>query len=162
MARLLKCYGFCEGKYPKEELVKVGSHNYCKPCAEKKEKEQNDRNILYKTIQTVFKIPFPNGMMLKQISQFIERGYTLEGLTKTICYFVKVQKQTPNLRGNLSFVPYHYDSAIKYYNDLNEKRKNIKDIDNNVKVLKIKPKQSSNNELRDKKFINMEELLNDK
>lgn len=163
MARLLKCYGYCNEKYDKDNLVKIGAHNFCKKCAEKKQKEQQDRNTLYTTIKTVFKVDFPTGIMLKQIKQFTdERNYSLEGITKTICYFVKVQRQTPTLRGNLSFVPFHYDNAIKYYNDLEEKRKNAKDVSNNVRVLKIKPKNHSYNELREKKIINMEGLLNDK
>ena len=65
--REYKCYGTCGKKYQKEFLVKVSSKNYCKTCASEIEKQKKDREVLYKTIQTVFNIPFPNGMMLKQI-----------------------------------------------------------------------------------------------
>lgn len=161
--RLLKCYGDCEGKYPKEQLVKFGGQNHCISCATKKEKDGTDRDALYKTIQTVYKIPFPNGQMLRQIKMFKEeRNYTYEGMTKTLCYFIKVQKKEPFLNGGLSFLPYHYDNAIKYYNDLEERRRNITDIDNKAKVLIIKQKkQSKQDELKNKRFINMGGLLFD-
>lgn len=163
VGRPLKCYGYCERKYLKEEMVKVGGLNHCVPCAEKKEKEKKDREILYKTIQMIYKIPYPNGQMLRQIKQFAEdRNYTLEGMTKTLCYFVKVQSKTPFLNGGLSFLPYHYDNAIKYYNDLNEKRKNMKEVDNNIIILKIPPIKSSNEEIRKRKFIDMGAILHDK
>jgi hypothetical protein len=163
--RLLKCYGFCNEKHPKEDLVKVGTQNFCKPCAEKKAKITKDRDILYKTIQTVFKIPYPTGFMLKQIKDFQEqKNYELEGITKTICYFLKVQQKEPSYKAGLSFVTWHYDSAIEYYNKLEERRNNIKD-DDGVKVIKltIKPlKPSKSNELlRQKRIIDLGGILND-
>lgn len=160
--RLLKCYGYCNNKYPKDELVKIGQKNFCKPCAEKKEKENKDRETLYKTIQTVYKIPFPSGQMLKQIKTFTEeRNYTLEGLTKTICYFVKVKKQQPVYNAGLAFIPFHYDNAIKYYSDLEERRKNSQNINIAVKTISIKPRQYNNNEYLSKKLIKMEDILHD-
>ena len=161
--RLLKCYGWCNKKHKRDNLVKVGSRNFCIPCAELKEKEQNDRKVLYKTIQTVFKIPYPSGMMLRQIKQFSEdRNYTLEGMTKTICYFVKVQKKQPFKNAGLSFLPYYYDTAISYYDELEERRKRSAEINNNKKILKIsanKWKQQSN--LKDKKIVDLGGILND-
>lgn len=160
--RLLKCYGYCNQKHPKEELVKVGSQNHCKPCAEKKQKEKNDRDILYKTIQKIYDIPYPNGQMLRQISQFqTDRNYTLEGMTKTLCYFVKVKKQKPFLNGALSFLPYHYDSAIKYYDELDERRNNAKDIDNKVVHITIKPIKHSNEEVVRRRIIDLGGILHD-
>lgn len=164
MARLLKCYGYCNEKYEKENLVEFNNKRYCKPCATRKKKETEDRNTLYKTIKTVYKVPYPTGQMLAQIKQFTEeREYTLEGITKTICYYLKVLKKEPLTRFGLSFVPYNYDSAVKYYNELDEKRKQNNDISNNVVVIKIKPKFNNNNEdLIKKRFISMEDCLDDR
>ena len=164
MSRLIKCYGYCNKTYPKELLIKVGSQNHCVPCAERKEKDQKDREVLYKTIQKIFNIPYPSGHILRQIKQFKEdRNYTYEGMTKTLCYFVKVQNnnKAPFSNGGLSFLPYHYDKAIKYYNDLEEKRKNTADVNNNVRILKIPPIKHSNEEYRKRKIIDLGGILND-
>lgn len=163
MARLYKCYGDCGTQHEKEKLTKVGSQNFCFPCAEKKHKDAKDRDTLYKTIQTVYKIPYPNGQMLRQIKQFKEdRNYTYEGMTKCICYFVKVQKKQPFLNGGLSFLPYHYDSAVKYYDDLEERRKNARDVDNNEVRLSIPIIKHDTSYYKKKKMIPMEaNLLND-
>lgn len=156
----LKCYGECGGKYLKNELTKLGGLNYCIPCAEKKQKETKDREILYTTIQSIYKIPYPNGQMLKQMKDFKEqRNYTYEGMTKTLCYAVKVLKMTLYLRGALALLPYHYDSAKKYYDELEEKRKNTGEIDTKVIKVKMSPFKHNTDDIRNRKIINMEALL---
>lgn len=160
--RLLKCYGTCNNKHLKEDLVKVGTQNFCKPCAEAKKKEQEDRAVLYKTIQTVFQLPYPSGQMLRQISDFIaERNYTLEGMTKTICYFVKVQRKVPFKNGGLAFIPWNYDNAIKYYNEQEEKRKNSTDVSNKKVILKISPIEHTTEVYKTRKIIDMGAILQD-
>lgn len=157
--RPLKCYGICGSKYFKNELVKVGSLNYCHKCAEIKIKEQQDRNALYTTIQKVYQIPYPNGQMLRQMKEFGEmRNYTYEGITKTICYCVKILKMQLSIRGALSFVPYHYDTAIKYYADLEEKIKNTKEIKDEKIRIEIAPIKHDNKKIIEKVFINLEGL----
>lgn len=158
--RQLKCYGVCEGKYPKEEMVKVSGLNHCKPCAEKKEKETQDRKILHLTIQKVFRTPYPSGQMLRQIKQFQEeRNYTLENMTKTICYLVKVHKKQPYQNGGLAFIPHYYDSAVKYYHDQDERRENSKDVEHKVVKIKIAPIKSETNVFKQRKLVSMEESL---
>lgn len=160
--RLLKCYGDCNNKHLKEDLVKVGTQNFCKPCAAIKEKEKNDRAILYKTIQTIFQIPWPTGQMLKQISDFgTERNYTLEGMTKTLCYFVKVQRKVPFKNGGLAFIPWNYDNAIKYYEEQEEKRKNSTDFNNEKVIIRISPIEHKTEVFRAKKIIDMGAILQD-
>ena len=44
MSRLLKCYGYCNEKYEKENLINHNGKNYCKPCLDKFLKEQRDRD----------------------------------------------------------------------------------------------------------------------
>lgn len=155
--RLLKCYGYCDQKYLATEMIKVSNKNHCLPCAKRKEKEQKDRDLLYSTIKTVYKIPFPNGMMLKQIKEFKEeRNYNYEGMTKTICYFIKIQRKEPMLRAGLAFVPYHYDNAIKYYEDLEEKRRQTENVDIGVKKVVIKPfKHTIPDFLKKRAFIDL-------
>jgi hypothetical protein len=159
MARLLKCYGECGGQYLAEELVKVGAANHCKPCADKKIKEQTDRDTLYKTIQKIYNIPYPNGQMLKQMKDFKEqRNYTYEGMTKTLCYAVKVLKMTLTVRGALAILPYHYDAAQIYYVELEEKRKNTGEIKTEVVNVKMTPLKHSTEKIRQRVFVNMEGL----
>lgn len=161
--REYKCYGTCEGKYTKDNLVQISNKNYCKKCAAEFEKNKKDRDVLYKTIQTVFQVPYPTGLMLRQMKQFKQdRGYTYEGMTKTICYFIKVMKKSPSLKGNLSFLPYYYDSSIKYYEDLEERRNKVNEMESVIKVVNITiaPKED-NSEYRTKKIIDMNGLLSD-
>lgn len=160
MARLLKCYGECEGQYPSEQLIKVGTQNHCQPCAQKKMKDQADREALYKTIQAIYKIPYPNGQMLKQMKDFKEqRSYTYEGMTKTLCYVKKVMKIEPSLRGALSLLPYHYDNAIRYYDELEEKRKNTGEIRTDVINVRMTPLKHSTDKVKNRVFIKMEDIL---
>lgn len=164
MARLLKCYGTCNEKYEKEVLVKVGTHNYCPSCAEIIEKERQDREILYKTIQTIYKVPYPTGQMLRQMKQFADdRGYTYEGMTKTLCFFVKVMQKVPSVQGALSFLPYYYDNAISYYIELDRRRKELSDVNTSKKVIKISyhPAKNRRDEVVNKRIIKMGDILND-
>lgn len=161
--RLLKCYGYCEGVYPKEQLIKYSNKNHCYFCADRKRQEKIDRDLLYKTIQTIYKIPYPTGMMLKQISQYKEdRNYTYEGMTKTLCYFVKVQGKTPVKQAGLALVPYHYETAVDYYEKMEERRKNSADVSSIIKTVKvtIKPPRATNTEVKNRKIIDMGALKN--
>lgn len=102
--------------------------------------------------------------MLRQIKEFKEtRNYDYEGITKTLCYFVKVQKKQPFLNGALSFLPYHYDNAIRYYDDLEKRRQNVRDISNDEVVITIPIIKHDTSHYKKKKMIPMEaNLLNDK
>ncbi len=69
--RLYKCYGSCEQKYTKDQLIEhVKGKRYCEKCLNELIREQKDREELYQTIQTLYNVNFPTGMMLKQISQY--------------------------------------------------------------------------------------------
>lgn len=157
--RLLKCYGECEQKYPVEQLFKTGGVNYCLPCLKKKEKEKTDRELLYKTIQLIFKVPYPTGQMLRQIKEFKEmRNYDYEGMTKTLCYIVKILKITPQTKYGLGLFPYHYDNAVKYYKDLEEKRNTTGEITSDIDVVKMTPLKHSTESVLKRVFISMEGL----
>lgn len=164
MTRLLKCYGDCGEKYSKDLLMKISNKNYCSTCYTKKQKDIKDRAILFDTIQKVYGIPYPTGQMLKQISTFRdERFYNYEGMTKAICYFVKVMQKKPGLQGGLAFVPWNYDAAIKYYDELDRRRREVTDTKTRVKVIKISNYSSGNTQqdLIKKRFIEMGDILND-
>lgn len=162
MSRLIKCYGYCNGTYPIGELVKVGSKNHCKPCAEIKEKEIADRKLLYNTIQKIFNIPFPTAFMLRQMKMFKEeRNYTYEGMTKALCYVIKVMKISPDHKKGLGILPYYYDSAIDHYKQLEQRRENVKSATHGeVKRIKISELKYTNvEEVKKRAFVNMEGLV---
>lgn len=165
MSRLLKCYGTCNEKYTKENLIKHSNKNYCEKCLNQMLKDKKDREILYDTIQKVYNIPYPSGQMLRQIAMFkADRNYTYEGMTKTVCYLVKVMKSTPYKNGGLAFIPHYYDSAIHYYNELDRRQKELKDVNNAEKVVKISQyyTKSARDRILDKRTIKMGDILNDK
>ncbi|HLO11562.1 MAG TPA: hypothetical protein VK190_04835 [Pseudoneobacillus sp.] len=152
----VKCYGSCEQRFEKEQMTKIKGQNHCPECYQKVLKENEDRQVLYNTVQKIFQVPFPTGMMLRQIKTFKEeRAYTYEGMTMTLCYIVKVLQTKLNTRGGLAMIPYCYDQAIKYYADLEEKRKNTGDIDCKVITVKISPLKLSTDEIKNKVFVNM-------
>ena len=168
--RLYKCYGYCESKYPKEELLKFKANpnsktegvNVCRSCFDIKTKEVNDRNSLYKFIQETYNLTFPTGNMLRQIKTFKEeRGYTYKNIWFTLDYVFNVKKvYKPQTKFGVAMVPYFHDEMIAYYKNLKERRENteVKKIES--KKITIKPFEL-NHEYRTKKIINMEEILND-
>lgn len=170
MTRLLKCYGYCNNKYPKEELKKLNLNknssnpgkNYCKSCYEKKLKEHNDRNELYQFIQKSYNLDFPTGLMLRQIKQFYEeRGYTYKNMRFTLDYVFNIKKTyKPVIKFGLAMIPYFHDEMINYYKELKSKRENLEI--KQVKTIHVKRKPFETNEsYKFNKLINMEELLNE-
>jgi hypothetical protein len=140
-------------------MIKVGKTNYCIPCANRKEKETKDRETLYKTIQALYKLPYPNGQMLRQIKEFKEmRSYTYEGMTKTLCYVKKVLKKELFINGGMALLPYHYDNAIAYYDKLEEQRKNTGEVKSDIVLVKMTPLKHSTDMVRNRAFIKMEDL----
>lgn len=157
---LVKCYGGCEGKYEKSMMVKLKGQNHCPNCRDKVKNEQEDRQLLYNTIIKIFEVPFPTGMMLRQIKQFSEeRSYTYKGMTMTLCYIKKVLRKDLNKKGGLALVPYCYDQALQYYKDLEEKRKNTVDVSNEVIKVKISPFKHTTEKIKDRAFIKMGGLV---
>jgi len=161
MARQYKCYGFCGEKYPKEELQLYKTHNHCKPCYERKVKETEDREELYRMVCQLFNLNFPTGLMLRQIKQFREeRNYTYKNIYFTIDYIVRLQKVKLQPQYGIALVPHYYDEMLRYYKNLQEKRANTV-IQEKTKVKVYIEPTPLVNEYREKKFINMEDLLND-
>ncbi|AJO60848.1 Bacteriophage related protein (plasmid) [Bacillus subtilis] len=159
-SRLVKCYGTCEQKHPQSIMQKFKSKNYCPACYKKKVKEVEDRENLYNKCKEVFGISFPTGLMLRQIKQFKEeRGYTYKNIGFALDYIVRIKKIQLELKYGLALIPHYYDEMIDYYKDLKRRRENmvVKKIE--TQKVQIKPPSLSQNRYRDKKLINMEDLL---
>ena len=64
----------------------------------------------------------------KQRLSFIKKmGYTNEGILNALRYFYLVKKQSPEKSGNrIGIVPYVYNEAKEYYENIESKKKKIK------------------------------------
>lgn len=137
MPRLLKCYGKkCEEKglkYPKEELIEIGSKRYCKNCA----KEKYERDELYKYINFKMNYPFTPQGIRKQIKDYREY-YTYGEMLYVLKYFWDIEKNDIR-KGTIGIIPYVYDEAKKYY----DTQKNVKKVvyEKPEKVYNIKHKE---------------------
>ena len=168
MARLLKCYGYCGKKYPKEELTKLNLNknssspglNYCSECYNRKVKETADREDLYKFIQDTYNLEFPTGQMLRQIKMLNqERGYTYKNIRFTLDYVFNIKKNySPITKFGVSMVPYFHDEMIEYYKSLKERRQNLKLVNTEPKVIEIEPFKT-NEDYKYKKLISTEDIL---
>ena len=160
--RLLKCYGYCNEKYEKEDLIKHSNgKNYCKPCLDKFIKEQEDREELYKTIRELYKVSYPTGMMLKQIKEYKEiNKYSYKGMTLTLRYCVDELKLTFNPGMGVGIIPHQYEKAKIDFFKKKQQQDNFCDIDTTPVIIKI-AKIDNENKLKKEKMIDLEELLND-
>lgn len=164
MARLLKCYGTCEKKHLKQELTKHKGKNYCQVCLKEKRRNDEDYQFLLMKIKTSYNIPYPNGMMLKQIKTFKEdRGYSYHNQGLAIDYIRNVLRKKMETKYGLGLVPYIFDDAVRYYKENEEKARRLKDVSfiNNKQRAKISGKTLKENDYGEKKIINMEELFNE-
>lgn len=137
MPRLLKCYGkSCEKnnlKYPKEELIEIGSKRYCKNCA----KEKYERDELSKYICKKMEVPFvPTGIQ-KQMNDF-HKYYPYHDIQLALQYHWEINNNYIR-KNTIGIVPYVIEEALKYY----EKQKNIQKIvyENSEKEYNIKHKE---------------------
>lgn len=165
MAKLVKCYGEqCTAigrKWEKDKLVKIGDRNYCLECAAMHNKEVEDRTLLYNLISQLYNIPFPNGLMLRQIKQYkVDRKYTYENMRKALLYAHYVQHTKFHPKFGLGLIPYVIDEAVRYHDDQVQKAKNMEgknlNISNNVITKKV-TKYDRHEKMR-AKMVKMEDL----
>lgn len=164
MARLLKCYGTCEKKHPKEVLTKYKGKNYCQTCLKEKRHNDEDYQFLLMKISTSYNIPYPTGMMLRQIKNFKnDRGYSYRNQALAVEYIKTVLRKKMETKYGLGLVPYVIDDAVRYYKENEERARKLKDVNsiNNKQRAKISSKTLKENEHGKKRMINMEELLNE-
>jgi hypothetical protein len=140
-------------------MIKFKGANHCPPCYDIKVKDTNDREELYKFLQTTFNLSFPSGLMLRQIKQFKEeRGYSYKNIRFTVDYIIRIAKMNMQVQYGIALVPHYYDEMIRYYKDLKERRE--KTVVSEIKTKRVKIKAPNlENTYREKKLINMEDLL---
>lgn len=161
MARLLKCYGTCGEKYEKVFLTNDGGKNYCERCLNKKHKDKEDRNSLYKLICELYDVTYPTGMMLKQIKQFREEnGYTFKDIEYTLLYIRDYKNNIDfHYKYGISIVPYIIDEAKEYKIKVQEQMKSGGfEVNKEKSIVSIKPK-TLNKKRKVTRKINMEDLI---
>lgn len=163
MARLLKCYGTCDNKYPKEELRSFKGKNYCNSCYEEQLNETAGRNQLYSVIKEYYNISYPTGFMLKQIKEFHnDRGYSYQIMAYTIKYIADFHKNIKlEQKYGLSIIPHFIDEARNfiYRTKILKEQTNSINLDTTKKV-KAKAKNiTRNNGIN--RTINMEDLIDE-
>jgi hypothetical protein len=165
MARLLKCYGEdcvqTGKKWEKDQLVKYKNKNFCLSCAAKEKKNDEDRTLLYKLISELYEIPFPNGLMLRQIKQFNqERKYTYENIRKALLYGKHVRNMSFHPKYGLGIVPYIIDEAVAYHDDQVRKAKAMegKTVSSERNVVKKKFIAVDRDAKIKDKMINLEDI----
>lgn len=163
-ARLYKCYGTCGGKFEKAEMIEQGGKNYCKSCAEAREKEQRERNELYNLIKELYKITYPTGMMMKQIKNYKEQfNYTYDGIMKTLRYLSGKPGIEFKSTYGLGIITYKYDEAQEYYkrqNELAAAHIFKSALPEAVEEIVIKTNKPNNtNAIKKERMINLEDLI---
>lgn len=124
--RLLKCYGDCDKKYPKEELEKHKGKNYCQGCLGKVLERDKDYEDLCKYICEIFRCPYVNPYIKKQIGDFEKGGFTLKGMRSTLKYITCVLKVQLKEEYGIAMVRYKYYEAKKYAEEKNNQKTQVK------------------------------------
>lgn len=127
--RMLKCYGWCEEKHAKSNLIKFSSRNYCFKCYERVTREKLERETLMHTISEVYNIPYPTGRMLKQMKDFKEeRNYSYLDQSNALLYGRDVLHKVFHSKYALGLLPYIIDDSIAFHTKRDEQMENMKDI----------------------------------
>lgn len=162
--RLYKCYGSCNGKYPKSELTEhTKNKRYCKCCLDKLLQEQQEREELYSLIKKLYGVSYPTGMMLKQIKQFKEEcGYTYKGMSLTLTYCSTLPGIEFKSTMGIGIIPHKYEKAKADYINKKQQKEKIENINLEVKQVTIKIEKLDNtNHLKNERLINLEGILDD-
>ena len=159
-----KCY-YCGKEFDieKEEWAKPVTNRYAhKACYEANYTEdQAIVDEIYAYLTSLL-IKYDFLMCEKQRLSYIKKnGYTNEGILLALKYFYEVKKQSPDRSGNrIGIVPYVYDEAQAYYEELYKKKKQIaknakKIIGKEKKIITI---EEDDNNVVNKGYIDIDKL----
>ena len=116
-----------------EEFIKVGRRYYHTKCYEEHEKEQEKKKSSIDTIKKdlktseeqnrreligyvmeLYNLSNINGLILKQIKEYKELGYSYIGMKSTLYYFHEILKN-PVVATGIGIIPFVYDEAKQWY-----------------------------------------------
>lgn len=157
MGRIVKC-AHCGCNMDKDSSIRYKDKNYHPECCrEVKEKEKVTDYIC-----SLFNLKKPGPRNYTLLKRYIEQeGYTYKGIFYSLKYFYEVQKHdTKKSNESIGIVPYVYEEAQKYFEELESKREKIKDAVPQVDTQKVTVKVHANQNTK-KKIINLDDLLGD-
>lgn len=106
-----------------QAFITHSKRHYHEECFNKLQIRKQHRSELLDYICELYKIPIPNGLILKQIKEYeTEYKYTLKGIQMSLHYFhiingnpVEIENSKYNTAKGIGIVPYVYDDAKNYY-----------------------------------------------
>lgn len=159
--KLFKCYGGCNKKYTKENLIKYKSQNHCKECVIRKKQDEPGRLQLIDQIKKSFKIKFPTKFMLKQAKEFREKnGFLYEHQALAIKYADEVEKMPMSVNYGIGIVQIHVQTAVKYYAQEQEKEERLPDFMAPAKTQTVKINKPHHKKFVNPRLVDMNDLLN--
>lgn len=159
-SRKVKCYGvYCEPygiKYPKDEMIKLGSHNYCKECYEYEVKMRKERQELYDFLHEEY--GFTTTLMKKHAKEMHERnGWSYKKILMLVKFTINVKDVRYDGKFGITSYQNYYDDFVKYVKEKNKRKKQNKGKRNNTKVVKVNPREFDTNSYKKRKIYDMEE-----
>lgn len=159
-SRKVKCYGvYCEPygiKHPKEDVIKLGSHNYCKECYEYEAKMRKERQDLYDFLHEEYGFTTP--LMKKHAREMYEKnGWSYKKILLLIKFTINIKNKRYDEKFGITLYQNHYSEFISYVRD-RKKRKDQNEGKRNKKVIaKVNPTDLNSNTYVNNKLYNMEE-----
>lgn len=161
--KCLYCNGIIDIAH--EEWAMVRNRYAHKICYEKNYTEDEKFvSEIYRYLKEDVGISYDYRQCENQRRRFIEKiGYTNEGILNALKYFYGVKKESPQKSGNrIGIVPYVYDDAKVYYEELEKKQRKIKeDIQKQMKEEKIVIHVYTPEKETDKGFIDLDSIGGD-
>lgn len=167
MAHKVKCK-YCGKEFDRDkiECVLVSAKRYAHiEChnnyLNNRTQEEKDQEALENYIMFLFKEPFVNARIKKQLKEYKkEYNFTDSGMLKSLKWWFEIKGNSiEKANGGLGILPYIYKDALQYYYALYlaqiaNQEKDISQYINKSKTIEIKPPKA---EKRHPKLFNMEE-----
>lgn len=154
MGRIVKC-AYCGGSLDRDKGVRYKDKNYHNKCCQSvKERERVTQYICY-----LFELKAPGPRNYALLKKYIDEGYTYKGIFYSLKYFFEVQKNDKSKsKESIGIVPYVYEEAQRYFNELENKQEKIKGAIKPAETLNVTITAKQN---KGRKTLNLDDLLGD-
>lgn len=110
-----------------------------KSCYDALQRSKKNREELTDYISLKYNIPFPNGYMLKQITDYHnQRGYSYKAMLVTLKYIFDVEKIPTKEGVGIGLIPFYFEKAKSHHRKLKNAGNSAQDIKINNTIVKIK------------------------
>ena len=159
-SRKVKCYGvYCEPygiKHPKDEMIKLGSHNYCKECYEYEVKMRKERQELYDFLHEEYGFTTP--LMKKHAKEMYEKnGWSYKKILMLVKFTINVKDVRYDGKFGITLYQNYYSEFISYVKDKKKRKDQNKGKRNPKRIIQIDSRNYSNNQYKNSKILDMEE-----